>query len=88
MSLLSPKEFAPTILSVIWVPRQANAKVALDELYTILLRHQTLMFIIVSDFTQAIISNKLSKYHHNVSYAKKDVTLCTTIKYIMYWCCS
>ena len=75
-----PREFTAVIVSVVYIPPQADKATALDELYGIINGlenvHPEAAFIVVGDFNRANMKKVLPKYHQHIDFfTRGDQTL-------------
>ncbi|KAI3355814.1 hypothetical protein L3Q82_004221 [Scortum barcoo] len=66
-----PREFTSIILTAVYTPSDANAKLAMKELYAAISKHQTkhpeAAFIVAGDFNHSNLKTVLPRFHQHVS---------------------
>ncbi|KAM7003411.1 uncharacterized protein LKV04_004454 [Tautogolabrus adspersus] len=66
-----PREFSSTIVTAAYIPPDADAKAAMNELYTAISKQQTAhpeaAFIVAGDFNHSNLKTVLPKFHQHVS---------------------
>lgn len=66
-----PREFTSIILTAVYTPPDANAKLAMKELYAAISKHQTkhpeAAFIVAGDFNHSNLKTVLSRFYQHVS---------------------
>ena len=75
-----PREFTSTIITAVYIPPDANAKLALNELHAAISKQQTAhpeaAFIVAGDFNPCKLKTVLPKFHQHVScHTRGDKTL-------------
>ncbi|XP_076836629.1 uncharacterized protein LOC143482213 [Brachyhypopomus gauderio] len=75
-----PRELTSIILIAVYVPPDANAKLAMKELYSAISKHQTkypeAAFIVAGDFNHSNLKTVLPRFHQHVScHTRGDKTL-------------
>ena len=75
-----PREFTSTIITAVYIPPDANAKLALNELHAAISKQQTAhpeaAFIVAGDFNHCKLKTVLPKFHQHVScHTRGDKTL-------------
>lgn len=75
-----PRELTSIILTAVYIPPDANAKLAMKELYTAISKHQTkhpeAAFIVAGDFNHSNLKTVLPRFHQHVScHTRGDKTL-------------
>lgn len=66
-----PREFTSTIITSVYIPPDANAKLAMNELHAAISKQQTAhpeaAFIVAGDFNHSNLKTVLPKFHQNIS---------------------
>ncbi|XP_047190020.1 uncharacterized protein LOC118312363 isoform X2 [Scophthalmus maximus] len=66
-----PRELSSTIVTAVYIPPDADAKAAMNELYTAISKQQTAhpeaAFIVAGDFNHSNLKTVLPKFHQHVS---------------------
>ncbi|KAK0146238.1 RNA-directed DNA polymerase from mobile element jockey [Merluccius polli] len=75
-----PREFTSAIVTAAYIPPDANAKLAMDELHAAISKQQTAhpeaAFIVAGDFNHSNLKTVLPKFHQHVScHTRGDKTL-------------
>ena len=75
-----PRELTSIILTAVYIPPDANAKLAMKELYAAISKYQTkhpeAAFIVAGDFNHANLKTVLPRFHQHVScHTRGDKTL-------------
>lgn len=75
-----PREFTSVIVTAVYTPPDANAKLAMEELHAAISKQQTThpeaAFIVAGDFNHSNLKTVLPKFHQHVScHTRGDKTL-------------